>query len=87
MWSAVKYGLVLARGVDLAQAYLGHAIPEVAQNQVSLGHRGIDLPDLREIQAVQTTPGYQRSGLLGPVRRACILASVPVRRGGDGLRS
>ena len=69
---SVGNGFVLARGVDLAQVHLGHAIPEVAQNQVGLGHRGIDLSDVREIQAVQTTPGYQRSGLLGPVRRVTI---------------
>jgi hypothetical protein len=48
---AVGNGFVLARGVDLAQVHLGHAIAEVAQNQVGLGHRGIDLSDVREIQA------------------------------------
>jgi len=40
---AVGNGFVLARGVDLAQMHLGHAIAEVAQNQVGLGHGGIDL--------------------------------------------
>jgi hypothetical protein len=32
-------GSCLLTGVDLAQVHLGHAIPEVAQNQVGLGQK------------------------------------------------
>jgi O-acetyl-ADP-ribose deacetylase (regulator of RNase III) len=67
---------VLARGVDLAQVHLGHAIAEVAQNQVGLGHGGIDLSDVREVQAQpnEGTPSEPAARRADSSRRATSLS-------------